>query len=104
MGRSYDPGKYCKGWLSCILAGSILFLEHTTYRRADRVSQLDPFDIALDQFVSFLAEIGQGFYRVVAALRNLTNEEQMSKIDLRLSQYGGMIPNRSRDLAISLDV
>ncbi|MCP1557137.1 UNVERIFIED_ORG: hypothetical protein M2438_001211 [Methylobacterium sp. SuP10 SLI 274] len=97
-GRSYDPGKYCKGWLSCILAGSILFLEHTTYRRADRVSQLDPFDIALDQFVSFLAEIGQGLYRLVAALRNLTNEEQMSKIGL------AVVAVRRHDPPIDLEI
>lgn len=80
--HSYDPGKCFKSWLSCLSPGGILLLEHTTYHSEDQVSQLDPFGIDLDEFILFLTEIGRGEYSVAAVLRDLTDEERMSKIGL----------------------
>lgn len=66
--HSYDPEMAFGRWMSCLVPGGFLMLDHNWNYEPDRVDAMDPFGITEAGLVKMLDRVGAGMGRVVEVI------------------------------------
>lgn len=62
--HSYDPEKCLTAWMSCLRAGGLTLIEHSSLHEPDGASELDPFGADIVQMPYLITMWGKGRYGV----------------------------------------